>query len=329
MLKMYKIDLKDRKILYELDCNCRQSNTQIGKKVGLKKDVVSYRINKLEKEGVIKNYYTVIDAYKLGYYLFRYYINFQYVTPDLRKEIVEYFGDYKNICTVGHAAGKYDLILVVWVNNLGEFHQFWGKALDNYGDYFESNIFSLYIHGVGFRQSYLLNNSNTMNNKNNEELEVFGVGSIVKIDEIDYKLLNLLSLDARAPLIELAENLDGSSQKINYRIKRLEESGVIQAFRVSIDLSIFNLKRYNVDIHLKEYRQRRKIIDYMKTNPYLLYISTSTGISDLEFEFVIENQEKLIEIIEEINTKFPNSIRSYSFYGNFKALKETFLPKIY
>ena len=39
------IDLKDRKILYQLDSNCRQSNTQIGKNVGLKKDVVSYRIN--------------------------------------------------------------------------------------------------------------------------------------------------------------------------------------------------------------------------------------------------------------------------------------------
>ena len=38
---MVDIDLKDRKILYELDLDCRQSNTQIGKKVGLKKDVVS------------------------------------------------------------------------------------------------------------------------------------------------------------------------------------------------------------------------------------------------------------------------------------------------
>ena len=74
-----KLDLKDRKILYELDLNARQTLTQIGKKVGLKKDVVSYRMKKLQDEGIIKNYYTVIDAYKLGYTLYRYYINFQYV----------------------------------------------------------------------------------------------------------------------------------------------------------------------------------------------------------------------------------------------------------
>ena len=60
---MIKLDLKDRKILYELDLDARQPLTQIGKKVGLSKDVVSYRMKKLQDEGIIKNYYTVIDAY--------------------------------------------------------------------------------------------------------------------------------------------------------------------------------------------------------------------------------------------------------------------------
>ena len=210
---------------------------------------------------------------------------------------------------------------------MGEFHQFWSEALDKYGDYFESRIFSLYIHGIGFIQSYLL--KDTIKKDKMEQLEIFGVGSIENIDKLDYKLLNLLALNARAPLIDLAEKLKCSSQTVNYRINRMKKLGIIQAFRVSIDLSIFNLKRYKVDIHLKEYKQRRKIIEYMKKNPNLLFISTSTGLSDLEFEFVVENPEKLIEIIEEINVIFPNSIRSYNFYGNFKALKETFLPKIF
>jgi len=47
------IDLKDRKILYHLDLNCRQSNAQIGKKVRLSKEVVNYRIKRMEEEGII------------------------------------------------------------------------------------------------------------------------------------------------------------------------------------------------------------------------------------------------------------------------------------
>ena len=57
---MMKIDLKDKKILYELDLDCRQSNTQIGKKVGLKKDVVAYRIKRMQDEGVLLNFWTEI-----------------------------------------------------------------------------------------------------------------------------------------------------------------------------------------------------------------------------------------------------------------------------
>jgi len=48
---MVNIDLKDRKILYELDLNCWQSLTQIGKKVGLSKEVVKYRIKRMERGG--------------------------------------------------------------------------------------------------------------------------------------------------------------------------------------------------------------------------------------------------------------------------------------
>ncbi|ENO11770.1 transcriptional regulator [Thermoplasmatales archaeon SCGC AB-539-C06] len=92
---MIKIDLKDRKILYQLDSNSRQSLTQIGKNVGLKKDVVSYRIKRLQDEGVIKNFWTAINTFKLGYNVFRIYINFQYVSSNIKNEIIQHFIDYK------------------------------------------------------------------------------------------------------------------------------------------------------------------------------------------------------------------------------------------
>ena len=41
---MDKLDLKDKKILYELDLNARQTDNQIAKKVGMSRDSVRYRI---------------------------------------------------------------------------------------------------------------------------------------------------------------------------------------------------------------------------------------------------------------------------------------------
>ena len=324
---MSLIDLKDRRIIYELDGNSRQSLTQVGKKVGLKKDVVSYRIKRMLDEKIISCFYTVIDAYKLGYSIYRLYINFQYVNEEIKNKIIKYFSNYRNICTVGEARGKYDLIVVVWVNDLSEFYRFWSDALERYGEYFETKIFSSYIHGVGFRQSYLL--PEKYNLEDRKDHEFFGVGKKVEIDKTDYHLLNEIALNARAQLIDLAEKLNCSSQTINYRIKRLKKEGLIQAFRVAINLPLIGYTRYKVDINLKNHSERKNIINYVKSNPCLLYISTSIGISDLELEFVVESQNKLIDIIEEINLKFPMSIKNYSFYGDVVTYKETFLPKLF
>ena len=68
-----KIDMKDRKILYQLDINARQSISEIAKKVRLNKNTVKYRIERLEREGLILNYYTIIDNSRLGYFSFRVY----------------------------------------------------------------------------------------------------------------------------------------------------------------------------------------------------------------------------------------------------------------
>jgi DNA-binding Lrp family transcriptional regulator len=101
-----KLDLKDRRILYQLDIDSRQSLTQIGKKVGLKKDVVSYRIQRMQDEGVIKNFWTLIDAYKLGYIIFRFYLVFQYTNPEVKNKIIDYLAKDKHTCVINSIIGK-------------------------------------------------------------------------------------------------------------------------------------------------------------------------------------------------------------------------------
>ena len=48
-----KLDVKDRKILYELDKNSRQSYSSLAKKVGLSQEAVRYMVNKLIENKVI------------------------------------------------------------------------------------------------------------------------------------------------------------------------------------------------------------------------------------------------------------------------------------
>lgn len=60
------IDSTDFKILAELVDNAKYSFAEIGRKLSLHPNVVAYRVNKLEKSGIIKDYTAELDLEKLG-----------------------------------------------------------------------------------------------------------------------------------------------------------------------------------------------------------------------------------------------------------------------
>jgi DNA-binding Lrp family transcriptional regulator len=60
------IDSTDFKILAELAENAKYSYAEIGRKLSLHPNVVAYRVNKLEKTGIIREYTTGVDLEKLG-----------------------------------------------------------------------------------------------------------------------------------------------------------------------------------------------------------------------------------------------------------------------
>lgn len=55
------------------------------------------------------------------------------------------------------------------------------------------------------------------------------------IDDIDQRILEILSLDSRASLKELGQQAGLSSPAVSERLRRLEERGIIRAFTVEID----------------------------------------------------------------------------------------------
>ena len=321
---MIKIDLKDKKILYELDYNSRQTLSKIGKKVGLHKNVVAYRIKRLEKKGVIRYFYTVIDSFKLGYNSYRVYLVFQNVTPDIKKEIIKYF--VKNIYTwwVGTFEGNYDLAVVIWVKDLHEFHIFWDETLKKYRRYFEKHIFCNYVQLHLFRHSFILEE---YDKSDRERHEITGGAKKLKTDDFDFQILEILAKNARIPTIDIAKKLNSTVDTINNRIKKLEKMDVIQAYRVSIDYAKLGYQFYKVNINLNDYNDRGRMISYIKLNPHLIMIDKSVGYFDLELDFWVKNLDEFHKIVDDLIEKYPDSIRNYSYVHDPKLHKMLYIPE--
>jgi len=324
---MQEIDLKDRKILYELDLDSRQSFSQLGKKVGLHKDLVGYRVKKLQEKGIIKCFYTEIDDYKLGYIRYRFYFNYQYASPYIKEEIIKFFIENKYTRIIHSAEGHYDLVIISDVKGISKCFSVWETIISKYREYFVNQVFSVIFKGYIYRYSFLLGEEKKEMESRVKSI-LYGSDEIVYIDDLDYQILKIISQNSRIQTIEIAEKLNTTSVTIKNRIKQLKESGVIKAFRVDISLSKLDYHRYKVDIFLKDYKKLHEIIKYIEKNPNLDEVILSIGYVDLELIYILKNPSQLHDTMKDLEIKFPNTIKNYIYFSAIKTYKWSWMPEV-
>jgi DNA-binding Lrp family transcriptional regulator len=318
---MIKIDLKDRKILYRLDLDSRQSLSGIGKKVGLPKNVVSYRINKLKEQGIIKNFYTVIDLHKLGFSILRFYFTYQYSTPEIKKEITEYFKKFKYSGIIHLVEGSYDLVTYMYIKNLNDFYILWENTLAKYRDYFETQKLSIYYLENMYNSAFLLDEKT-----HRKRVDAHEGRKIVKVDEIDLKILEFLAPNARMSAADIAKKLNVSTVTITNRIKKLVDKKIIQWFRINIDYTKLGYHWYKVDITLKDLKKTNQIISYLENNPNFVGVDRTLGYVDLEIEFYLKSISEIHTIMEDLSVKFPDTIRNYTYVYVIKTHRYEYFP---
>jgi len=317
---METLDEKDKKILYYLDFDSRQSFSHLGKKIGLHKDVVAYRVKKLQEKGIIKKFYTEINDEKLGYSEAKFYLTYQNATPEIKQEIIDYLVQSPYTDIVHSLEGQYDLVVISSEQNIAKFYDIWTNIIKKYRDFFSNQIFCIECICITFKKTFLLEEQPdkkedriicTVNPSDNK----------VHLDRLDYKILELLAPNARIPTRELADTLHVAVNTINARIKRLMKTRVITRFTLTIDWPTIGYQWFKADIVLKDPEKMHKLVEYIQQNPYLLYQVASLGYIDLELTFILNNENQLYRIMEDLSSQFPDAIKNYKSYSITKTHK--------
>jgi len=331
-----KIDLKDRKILYHLHINSRQSFNSIGKKVGLSKDVVAFRIKRLEKEGIIDGYPTWIQSALLGWGVACYYFTFQFVSPEKKKEIIEYFINSDVVTMVSELEGSYDLQVYVYVSSLRnldylskyqnlyfKFTSFYDQTQKKYRKYFDKQIMVVSHKTEWFYPKFLLADKKLTHSS----VSLSPPFKEVKIDKLDFEILRKLAVNARIPTVNLANDLNVTTATIKSRIKRLINEKVIATFAVNIDVLKTGYREYNLEINLKDYDKKYEIIEYVQKYQNLLEIAESFGRGvDLNIRFILKDITQLHNIINDLSSKFPETIKNFNYFSHKKLHKYNKVP---
>ena len=99
-----------------------------------------------------------------------------------------------------------------------------------------------------------------------------------KLDEIDFKILSLLSEDAQMAYTEVAKRSNISGGTVHLRMKKMKDLGIIKGTTLSMDYAQMGWKlTMFIGIYLKESSAYKDVIEQLRVIPEVVKIHHITG----------------------------------------------------
>ena len=150
------MDKLDKKILLELIKNSRTPLTALPKKLNSSREVITYRVNKLKKEGIIINFTTEINVEKLGFIGAAVFIS---IKTKKEKEFKDFLEKCEFISWVAELSGVWNFGLSIYGKTNEEIDKKFQKIYETFKEYIIDYRFTLHRKSFFFYEKYLESNA--------------------------------------------------------------------------------------------------------------------------------------------------------------------------
>lgn len=324
-LNMEELSLLDKKIIYELGKDSRQSYKQIAQKIKSKKEVVAYHINELISKGIISKFVPVFSLSRIGILSHKIYIRLQGLNAEKEKKLIEDLIKDEKVVWIAKSVGRWDLLLGFYAKNIIEFSKVKDNILSKLSKYIADYDLTFIEDAFVLNRDYLIDKKRFQR----ESFSFAGELKNEKLDNLDLKIIQLIKNDSRKPLLDIANQLDIDARTVKDRIKHLKSKQILQGQTVFLNLNKISFQLHKLCIKLKDYnlQEFNSLINYCKNNPYVIHIIKSLGSWELELEIEDNKLENIYEYIKLLKNDFANLIRQIELVTITNELKLNFFPE--
>jgi Lrp/AsnC family transcriptional regulator for asnA, asnC and gidA len=324
-----KLDIKDRRILYEIERNSRQTDSDISRIIGTSKQVVRYRIANLIKRGIIKTFQTSINLSKLGLNVYgNIYFKLQNITPEREQEIIHYLIGLPEVVYLASIGGQYEISIVLFARTLPEFMKKLNQITSKYPDNLNNRTIALRIATQKFNKEYLLEGKEKKikTEKKFILLEEDAYQQQQELENIDLEILKLLTKNSRTSLVEMSKITKKPVSTLHFHLKKLITSKVISGFPALLDLKKINIQNYKMFIFLTDQSEKieKKLYQFCENHPNITWFFKTLAEWTHEIRIEVENQEKYQNIVKQIRYNLGNSIGKIETISIFNEYKEDY-----
>lgn len=302
------LDDLDKKILYYLDLDSRQSLIKLARKVKSNKDTVHYRVHKLVENKIITRFSTATNTAYLGYENIKVYLQFQNLNEEKEKEFFTFLRSIPRIGWIVRSSGRWDALFCYWAESKFEFYKIFIQIMNKFSKYIYHKEVIHNINWFYYNRKWLLPKE-----LKKEPIKYGEEPHNEKIDELDKQILHELIKHAKIPIKDIAIKTKNSSQNIINRIRKLQQRGIITKFSIDLHYGKLGLMFCKTCIYLDNITKERltQFYEYCAKEQKIFALTTTLGAWDVELEFEVHQFEEMVKIMDKIKNSFGDIVRSY------------------
>jgi DNA-binding Lrp family transcriptional regulator len=324
MNKKNGLSRTERLVLDALEMNARLPLTRVGTGIRKSQQIVSYTLNSLVERGVIHNFFTLVDYANLGVLNFRVYFRVNYTSKEKFDELIDYLKNDPHSAWIVTCSGRYDLICSFFAKNPSDFNKTLRSVVEKFPRQLQNYSVLTTIVVRKFGRKYLLRGKREI-----PETILGGDVNVMEVDEMNLRILDILSEQARTSVLGIARELSVTARTVIERIRKMERDGIIKGYRFLLDTrktghvpGLLMIRYHNITSDSED-----GLLRYLKAHPNVRSVARTLGEWDLEISTEARDPVERRSIEMEIRQKFTKLIQNSESIPLFSTHKKIFFPK--
>lgn len=312
------LDRKDKQLLDLLYLNSRESFVQLGKKLKLSSASVERRLRQLQDAGIITLLFADVNFAKLGLKSYRIYMKFDVMDEQTEHELLKFFETYSRTVWGVICEGEYDVLIRFIAKDEFEVQKVIELVLKKFG----TKITEKTVITTTY-QNYLSWNR-VFETERRAAFPVERMDKSENFDKVDMKILSALYENARTTTVEIAKKVGLSPDAIQYRLRKLNETGLILGYTAWFDSRKLGFDYYKLLIGFRNITtdKENEFLGYCAQKDEVVFVNKTIGSWDIELDILVRDNQDLHAFIRNIKTSFGDIMGRHTYIS---AIEERML----
>jgi Lrp/AsnC family leucine-responsive transcriptional regulator len=284
------LDKLDRGILQELEFDSRQSNAGIARKLKTNKTLVNYRIERMQRNNIIKGFKFISNQILLGKNSFGLLLRFKGLEKGQEPGLIKKIWGLESVSWVSSILGEWDVMVVIterdfdsFIKILDDIFSLCGQGVDNYNFY-------LGYEGGLTSHAYLYDSPKKI-------VDRFSKEDVLILNKTELEVYNTLKKNPKESLLKIASKLKKSYDTVKAKYDYLVSKGVLLRCVPRIDFGLLGYKEYLCLFNLSPDQEMvGKLVGSCVRHPNIVRYSKCLG----HFNFLCDIHAKDIAEVKDI-----------------------------